>query len=167
MNKIPETDLGGIDHGVLEHRQREHGTIVEQVETIKAGEKAARVISAPIDRYRRDGTLTERQWQAGDDLRKDYHTATHRPGNSGYDGTPGTTRPGPSSVNDIMLDADRKYRAAMAAVGFYAAQILHCAVIHELTLDELARATRYSSAKKARGALELSLDQLASHYGIR
>ncbi len=125
---------------------------------------------SPLGWLRRRRRIDQAQFEAGERLRRDYTIAQLTP-RLGVDFTapiaPGR-RGGHSqaTLSQAVLDAKSRFRAAMAAVGPGLADVLFdvCCFLSRLEEIEQARAWPRRSAKVV---LDIALDRLATHYGLR
>ena len=65
-----------------------------------------------------------------------------------------------------MLDAKWRFRAAMAAVGPGLADVLFDVCCHLSGLEEIEQARDWPR-RSAKVVLDIALDRLAAHYGLR
>lgn len=156
----------GIDWEELNRRFHE-GDGVEYLvlETMKAGSKAARCLSHPLDRYLNASTITHRQYDAGLRLYEDYTISQVRHSGSNYDGTPPPESFGPSAITDMQLDASRRYTDALRQVGRRASVVLVEIVLAENSAESSGRRLKQTRFQIV-GALKLALDMLADHYKL-
>ena len=134
------------------------------------GEKVAtvRVLStAPLDRYRRDGNITEAQYRAGCRLRRDWVVGEGSRRLISLYGERQSTATG--EISDAQAERRHDYVIAMQALG----PELSPVVVHVVLMEEPASA--WAEERGRRGvrarehgmtALCLGLDRLSRHYRL-
>ena len=143
--------------------------IAEGEHRISSGEtwRGARCVNArPIDRYRRDGAVSEAQHRAGTKLRSDWvdgagsgrTTARYAPPQS----------PG-GEMSDSQAECHHAYVMAMQALG----PELSPVVVHVVLLEGSASSWAEQRGRRGTGAkvegmvtLRIALDRLARHYRL-
>jgi hypothetical protein len=137
------------------------GTEQEQA---RAGQRMFRALST-IERLRRDGSISTRMAEAGEQLRVDCELGLH-----GARDTHGVGSLWGWSYPEARLQALNRYRQAMAYLGARIAAIVEpicCGTPGggDCTLQQLARRLRRNRQELA-GILKTGLDMLADHYGF-
>lgn len=140
---------------------------------IQAPDGARRVTvnegESPLGWLRRRKLIAHAQFEAGERLRRDYTIAQMTP-RLGVDfSTPMVLgRRGArteTTLNETVLDARRRFRAAMAAVGPGLADILFDVCCHLTGLEDVELSKDWPR-RSAKVVLDIALDRLAHHYGL-
>ena len=153
----------GIDFAELA-RQHAMGNVDFQIiETRKAGVKAIRVNSHPLDRFYQNGSIDRRQYDSGLQLYKDYTFAQIRSSYSSFDGSAAPTSFTARDVTERQMAARDAYTQALLAVGPRLSASLSDIVLREYTLEQHAGRLR-QSPRTAKRALLLALDSLGDFY---
>lgn len=160
---MPMTDEA-IDWAELSRRHANGDIEYQIVETIKAGTRAARALSHPLDRYLANGSIDQRQYDAGFQLYKDWQFSQIRSSYAAMDGTPAPTSYFGRSVTDRQLEARDAHQNALLAVGHRLSLSLTDIIINEMTLEQHAGRLECST-RTAKRRFKLALDSLADHYG--
>ena len=161
----------GIDWTELNRRHANGDVDYQIVQTLREGTKhtlgpnAARALSHPLDRYRHNKTITQRQYDAGFKLYYDYTKAQIRSSYSSLDGSPAPTTYFSRSVTDRQLDAHTAYTQALLGVGPRLSITLTDIVLHEMTLEQHAGRLECST-RTAKRRLKLALNNLAAYYRL-
>ncbi len=128
----------------------------------------------PLDRLLHRGSLTPRQWAAGERLRADLHAAALGPRvTTRLDAAIGSARTDPAwglAPGERAAAARRRVRQTLDAVGAPLAAVLIAVVWHDSAPAHWATTTGLdaSSARPAgMMALRLALDTLAERYGLK
>jgi hypothetical protein len=154
--------------------RRQHHQLADDVTVVDGVEAPVRRVmdQRPLDRYRVRGTLTDRQWFAGDKLAALAFRAGLQPKiTSRYDDMPRS----PAAAETAITSADRarhEYLAAMADLGrgTALASVVVAVCVMEETADGWGRQNgRYAgktAAIEGMTTLRLALDRLAAHWHI-
>lgn len=149
----------------------QHQARVEKL--IETGAGTRRVIvnegESPLGWLRRRRLIDPAQFQAGERLRRDFTIAQLSP-RLGVDLTAPIVlgRRGirtESSLSEAVLEAKRRFRAAMAAAGPGLADTLFDVCCHLAGLEDVERDRNWPK-RSARVVLQIALDRLAAHYGL-
>ena len=157
---------------------RQHGAfaLVEapQEEGQPTGKVWRNLTQTPLDRLLHRGSLTPRQWAAGERLRADLHAAALGPRvTTRLDAAIGSARTDPAwglAPGERSAAARRRVRQTLDAVGAPLAAVLIAVVWHDSAPGHWATTTGLdaSSARPAgMMALRLALDTLAERYGLK
>jgi hypothetical protein len=159
---------------------RQHGTFAEVdmpavIDQAPASGKVWRNLTqTPLDRLLHRGSLTPRQWAAGERLRGDLHAAALGPRvTTRLDAAIGSARTDPAwglAPGERAAAARRRVRQTLDAVGAPLAAVLIAVVWHDSAPGHWATTTGLdaSSARPAgMMALRLALDTLADRYGLK
>jgi len=159
---------------------RQHGTFAEvdmPAVTNQApanGKVWRNLTQTPLDRLLHRGSLTPRQWAAGERLRGDLHAAALGPRvTTRLDAAIGSARTDPAwglAPGERSAAARRRVRLTLDAVGAPLAAVLIAVVWHDSAPGHWATTTGLdaSSARPAgMMALRLALDTLADRYGLK
>ena len=124
---------------------------------------------SPLGWLRRRRLIDPAQFEAGERLRRDYTLAQLSP-RLGVDFTAPIVlgRRGArmeTTLSETVLDAKRRFRRAMAAVGPGLADPLFDICCHLTGLEEVERDKNWPK-RSARVVLVIALDRLAVHYGL-
>lgn len=122
---------------------------------------------SPLGWLKARGVITERQFEAGEKLRRDYTLAQLEPRLCVDLSAPVVLGRGPSSpvLPDTVLAAKQRFSKALAAVGPGLSDLLFdiCCALKRLEGVEASNGWPRRSGKVV---LALALDRLAAHYGI-
>lgn len=140
------------------------------------GRRAARSVTvnmaeSPLGWLKARGLISDRQFDAGEQLRGDYERAQLGPRvTMRWDAAPAARRrsgPGaPPEPSLAQLGAKGRFDAAIAAAGTGLADILWRVVCAGEGMREAEQALRWP-ARSGRLVLTLALDRLADHYRMR
>lgn len=164
----------GVDWVELDRRRKQGLADYEAVEVLKEGEDAdkaasytrtARSLPHTLDGYLSRSTITQRQYDAGFRLYEDYRLAQGGHSMSNFDGTPPPQSYESRSINDVQLDASKRYTEALRQVGRQAGKVLVDIVIDENTAEQTAERLGYTRIQIV-GALKLALDMLSDVYKL-
>lgn len=160
----PEPDpVPGRDRGPRERYQ--HGDGTSLVPTERAGATAVRVETQTVlDRYLKRGQIDRRGYEAGGRLYGQWRAAGRQQVATGAYGVriAGGRR---EEMSEHQADMQRRYSAALAAVGRQLAPVL----VSVCLCDEPARSWATGRGKAPQSGivvLQLALDALADHYGL-
>lgn len=140
----------------------------------KAGKARSLMVNlaeSPLGWLRAHGLVSERQYAAGELLRRDYERAALPPRTTMcWDAPPtgNTPRSAPSigASTHIQLDAKRRFGEAIAAAGAGLADILWRVVCAGEKLPGAERALGWP-ARAGRLVLTLALDRVADYYRVQ
>ena len=141
---------------------------------IETEEGARRVLvnegESPLGWLRRRRLIAPVHYEAGERLRRDYTIAQLTP-RLGVDLTAPIVfgRRGAkieTNLSETVIDAKRRFRAAMSAAGPGLADILFDVCCHLSRLEDVEHAKDWPR-RSARVVLDIALDRLALHYGLR
>jgi hypothetical protein len=122
---------------------------------------------SPLGWLKARGLVSERQFDAGEQLRADWERACLAPSvTMRWDAAPkakGAARADPAAASEARLAARRRFEAAAAAVGPGLADILWRIVCAGEAMRDAERALGWP-ARAGRLVLTLALDRLADHY---
>lgn len=155
----------GIDWTELDRRHANGDVDYQIVETIKAGTRAARALSHPLDRYLANETISQRQYDAGFKLYYNYTRAQIKSSYSSLDGTPAPTTYFGRSVTDKQLEARDAYTRALLKVGVRLSITITDIVLHEMTLEQHAGRLE-CHRRTAKRRFLLALNKLADYYRL-
>jgi hypothetical protein len=118
-----------------------------------------------LDRLRRDGSIAERQAEAGERLRTHYDI-----GIAGTREAPTGSAGARMSYSEYRLTAVRAYQLAIKAIGPHLAAIVEPIAIGrdgggDVTLSQLAKLL-HRNRQELTGQLKIGLTMLADHYGL-
>lgn len=124
---------------------------------------------SPLGWLRRRRLIDPAQFQAGERLRRDFTIAQLTP-RLGVDLTAPIVlgRRGiraETTLSEAVLEAKRRFRAAMIAVGPGLADTLFDVCCHLAGLEDVERDRNWPK-RSARVVLQIALDRLAAHYGL-
>jgi len=124
---------------------------------------------SPLGWLRQRRLIDPAQFQAGERLRRDFTIAQLTP-RLGVDLTAPIVlgRRGIKSettLSEAVLEAKRRFRAAMSAVGPGLADTLFDVCCHLAGLEDVERDRKWPK-RSARVVLQIALDRLAAHYGL-
>lgn len=137
---------------------------------VARGERVAtvRVLStAPLDRYRRDGNISEAQYRAGCRLRSDWAVGEGTRRLIALYGERQSSATG--EISDAQAERRHEYVIAMQALGPELSPVIVHVVLMEGTAPGWAedRGRRGTGAKvEGMVTLRIALDRLARHYGL-
>lgn len=136
-------------------------------------ETIQRVIAAPLDRERKRGRITAREYEAGDQCRRDAFASKIDPAAPTVDwnalgGHFGPRVPSAFTAQAVM-DARRRYRAVERGLNGFSWAVLRITVVDEEELEEVGHGLlAYKSDRDARaagfGAFRVALGELALFY---
>lgn len=136
------------------------------------GERRVTVNEAesPLGWLRKRRRIDAAQFEAGERLRRDYTLAQLTP-RLGVDFTAPIVlgRRGKNvetSLTETVLAAKQRFQRAMAAVGPGLSDMLFDICCHLVGLEEVERAKEWPR-RSAKVVLDIALDRLAEHYGLR
>lgn len=168
---------------VTERERGEKGTAtVERL--LRAGKKdegfevaptgRQRLVDAPLDRLRKEGRITGREFDAGDQYRNDAYLAAIDPSAPTVDwNSVGTAfRPKSPSMfsTQRIADARIKWRETEKNIRGLPARVLDSALIHEHPFEEIGRhvfgeGNEHYARAAAKAGLRVALSVLADYYG--
>jgi hypothetical protein len=144
-------------HRLMQPRRLEDG----QTATVNMAE-------SPLARLRFRALIDERQFAAGERLRRDYTLGQLTP-RMGVDWSApvvsGSRRGSGETISDVAISARQRLNRALKAAGPVLGDLLFDVCCHLAPLEEVER-TRAWSRRSGRVVLAIALDRLAAHYGF-
>lgn len=137
-------------------------TAFSEGDRARAGSQIGRVLQRPVDRYYAHDKIQGHQWQAAEELYRDY--VDTMPANTGFDGVFIATT-GARSVSQKQLDASISYNKAIKAIGGRERPIVEGIVIAENTINFFAMQKR-AAHRTIWKLFRAGLDDLARHYSF-
>jgi hypothetical protein len=130
------------------------------------GAPRGRLIQTPLDRLFVRNSITQRQFSAGAKLKEDFEVgmlgAKDAEGNFAL-GIRGQANH--AWVPDVQLDAIRRFKQAMIAVGAHVGAVLVAFCCYDRDVVKIA-VQQGRNRDKVMGIVEAGLDTLADHYGL-
>lgn len=151
------SDGPGAQHRLMQSRRLENGQSVQ-----------VNMAESPLARLKFRALVDDRQFAAGERLRRDYTLGQLTP-RMGVDwsapvvtGSRGGSR---ETVSDVAIAARQRLSRALKAAGPVLGDLLFDVCCHLTPLEQVEQARGWSR-RSGRVVLAIALDRLASHYGF-
>lgn len=132
-----------------------------------AGPVAVNMAESPLARLKFRALIDERQFAAGERLRRDFTLGQMTP-RMGVDWSQPVVRGGGGgreNVSDMAIAARQRLNRALKAVGPGLSDLLFDVCCHLAPLEQVEQARGWAK-RSAKVVLAIALDRLASHYGF-